>query len=123
MRISLEVPHAIIFLYDLSCENVVIPDYSQESIVAANDFCISVGTQAEIDGAVTICLSSYISYSTIEECIKVFQGVINTPSLNIALSTSEMDGILKLDVQSTKTQVSIWIDDPDFPATVLIQAQ
>lgn len=122
MDISLFVPNAIIFLYDLANKNVQVPEYVDTTLTAANEGCISVGTQAEVDGEVTIRLSSQIDKSDKGSCKKIFNGSIDTPGQKLAISTSEDEGILEIDVNNKKTQVSIWADDLDYPSIILIEA-
>ncbi|MEJ2682413.1 MAG: hypothetical protein P8144_13345 [Gammaproteobacteria bacterium] len=122
-EVTLLVPNAIIFLYDLTSENIQVPEYIDNVLVAANESCISVGTQADVDGEVTLRLSNRIDDSDKEPCEKVFDGFVNTPGKKLVISTSEDDAILQVDVKGEKTQVFVWVDDTDFPSLVLVEAQ
>ena len=123
MEATLSVPNAIIFLYDLASKDIQVPEYIDNVLVAANEKCISVGTQADVDGDVTIRLSSQIDDSDKKSCEQVFDGLISTPGKKLAVSTSEDDAILQVDVKGEKTQVFVWVDDSDFPGLVLIETQ
>lgn len=123
MEATLSVPNAIIFLYDLASKDIQIPEYIDNVLVAANQKCISIGTQADVDGDVTIRLSSQINDSDKKSCEQVFGGLISTPGKKLAVSISEDDAILQVNVKGGKTQVFVWVDDSDFPSLVLIEAQ
>lgn len=123
MEVTLSVPNAIIFLYDLASKNIQVPEYIDNVLVAANEKCISIGTQAYVDGDVTIRLLNQIDDSDKQSCEQVFDGYISTPGKKLAVSTSEGNAILQLEVKGEKTQVSAWVDDSDFPSLVLIEAQ
>jgi hypothetical protein len=123
VEITLSVPNAIIFLYDLASKNIQVPEYIDNVLVAANEACISVDTQADVDGEVTIKLSNNIDKSDKELCEKVFEGVIDTPGKKLAVSTSEDDRVLEVDVKTNKSQVSVWVDNLDFPGIVLVEAE
>ena len=125
MEATLSVPNAIIFLYDLVSKDIQVPEYIDNVLVAANEKCISVGTQADVDvdGDVTIRLSSQIDDPDKNSCEQVFDGLISTPGKKLAVSTSEDDAILQVDVKGEKTQVFVWVDDSDFPGLVLIETQ
>jgi hypothetical protein len=123
MEVTLSVPNAIIFLYDLTSENILIPEYIDNVLVTANEKCITIGTQACVDGDVTIRLSGHVSELEKQSCEQVFAGNISTPGKKLAVSTSEDDAILQIDVKGEKTQVFAWVDDSDFPSLVLIEAQ
>ena len=58
-----------------------------------------------------------------KSCEQVFDGLISTPGKKLAVSTSEDDAILQVDVKGEKTQVFVWVDDSDFPGLVLIETQ
>ena len=116
-------PHPIIFLYDLSNEDFRVPEYIENSLTAANETCISVGTQADVDGEVTLRLSNQIAQVDKDSCKKIFYGFICTPGKKLALSTSEDEGILEINVQDQKTLVTIWVDDLIHPSIVLVEAR
>ena len=123
MEVTLSVPNAIIFLYDLASKDIQIPEYIDNALTAANEKCISIGTQADVDGDVTIKLSSQIDDSDKEHCEQVFDGFVRTPGKKLAVSTSEDDAVLQVDVKEEKIQVFVWVDDSDFPSLVLIEAK
>ena len=54
MEVKLLVPNAIVFLYVIDSEDIQIPEYLDDTLIAANEQCVSIGTQAEVDGEVTI---------------------------------------------------------------------
>ena len=122
MEITLSVPNAIIFLYDLANEDIQVPEYIDNVLTAANETCVSVGTQADVDGEVTLRLSNQLAEADKDSYKKAFDGSIDTPGKKLAISTSEDDGILEIHVKDKKTQVSVWVDDLDYPSVVLVEA-
>ena len=123
MEVTLSVPNAIIFLYDSANKNIQVPEYIDNVLVAANEMCISIGTQACVDGDVTIRLFNQIYDSDKQSCEQVFDGYISTPGKKLVVSTSEENAILQIDVEGENTQVSVWVNDSDFPSLLLIEAQ
>ncbi len=123
MEVTLSVPNAIIFLYDSANKNIQVPEYIDNVLVAANEMCISIGTQAYVDGDVTIRLFNQIYDSDKQSCEQVFDGYISTPGKKLVVSTSEENAILQIDVEGENTQVSVWVNDSDFPSLLLIEAQ
>lgn len=123
MEITLSISNAIIFLYDLASEDIQIPEYIDDVLVSANEKCVSIGTQTDVDGDVTIRLSNQIDASDKKSCKQVFDGFVSTPGKKLAISTSEDEAILQTDVKEEKTQVFVWVDDSGFPSMVLVEAQ
>lgn len=123
MEVTLSVPNAIIFLYDLANKTIQVPDYIDNVLFAANEKCISIGTQACVDGDVTIRLFKQIDDSDKQSCEQVFDRYISTQGKKLAVSTSEENAILQIDVEGENTQVSVWVNDSDFPSLLLIEAQ
>ena len=122
MEITLLVPNAIIFLYDLANKSVQVPEYIDNVLTSTNESCISVGTQSDMDGKVTIRLSNQIDESDKISCKKIFEGSIGTPGQKLAVSTSEEEGILEIGVKNKKTPISIWADDLNHPSIILVEA-
>lgn len=119
---SIYVPHAIIFIYDIENDDMEIPEYIDNELVSYNEGCISVGTQSEVDGEVEIALFSTINGSKVKSLIKVFDGSIVSPTKKVAVSTSEDEAILEIDIDSNKAAIDIWVDDAVFPSKMLIRA-
>jgi len=76
--VTLTPPNAILFVFDPSNQNVTVPDYVNAQLIAANATCISVGTQAPVDGDTVVSLCEPETYRKGLE--KVFDGRIETPS-------------------------------------------
>lgn len=49
--------NAILFLFDPTDKNVVVPAYVDGELIASTKTCISVGTQAPVDGDAEVSLS------------------------------------------------------------------
>ena len=122
MEAALFFPNAIFFVFDLANKKVQVPEYINGVLTAANESCVSIGTQAEVDGEVTVKLSDKFSESEKDSCEVVFNGFIVTPGKKIAIVTSELDKVLEMDVRDRKTHVKIWVDDLNYPSVVLVEA-
>lgn len=122
MEATLFIPNAIVFVFDLANKNVQVPEYIDGVLTASNKSCVSVGTQSEVDGEVTVKLSGRLSDSERDLYEVAFHGAIETPSKKIAVVTSGLDKILEMDVQSEKTEVVISVDDLSHPGVVLVEA-
>ncbi len=53
----------------------------------------------------------------------VFDGVLETPGLQIAVSDSGATTLLSMRVQTARTHVRVWVNDPSEPDIILIQAR
>jgi len=117
-EVKLEVMHGIIFINNISTENITIPEYIPEKLVSATNTCISVATQAYVDGYVEIKLTNNFKNDSLN---KVFQGMIETPDNEIGVFTSEDICILHINTLEDKTQINIWADDLMNPSKVVIE--
>lgn len=55
--VSLEVPHGIVFVYDPSIEDALVPEYQTGKLAASAADMVYVGTQADVDGETEITLA------------------------------------------------------------------
>ena len=122
-NVTLSLPHPIIFLLDVSNKQIQVPEYVAGVVTAATNSCISVNTQAVVDGDVTIRLGKAISDDQKTGCQMVFQGEVCTPGMRLAVVTSKRDTILDIDVPSDKTIVAISVDDPNGASLIVIEVQ
>lgn len=122
MEATLSVPNAIVFLFDTATKNVKVPEYINDAIVASNKSCVSVGTQPDVDGEVTIKLANKFTDLEKGPYELVFSGYIDTPGKKIAVVTSEFEKLLEMGVPNMKTEVHVWVDDQKYPSVVLIDA-
>lgn len=111
-------PNAILFVFDPKNKNVVVPLYIDKQLTAATDSCVSVGTQADVDGDTEIHLTSGNVQPS--KLIHVFRGRISTPGGSIAIVTSEFQKILELEIRKQHADVDIWADDLRSPSKVIV---
>lgn len=123
MRTTLYVPHAIVFVYDLSGNGIDVPEYVDDDLIASNETCISIGTKSDVDGEVTVDLIKKADHVLEKNYTKVFKGFINTLGKKVAVSTSEIEGILATNVDTIKTEVSIWVNDSELPSMIFIEVE
>jgi len=122
MDASLYPPNAILFVFDLSNKSVEVPEYIDDVLTAGNKSCVSIGTQADVDGEVLVKLQNPVSSPEKGKYQLVFQGTIDTPGKKIAVVTAEFDKVLEKDVRGRKTDTSIWVDDLNHPSMILVEA-
>jgi hypothetical protein len=119
--VTLSPPNAILFLFDRANKKVRIPTYIEGQLVASNDSCVSVGTQAAVDGDVTVTLEA--SPPNINELQRLYAGVLNAPSRKLAIVTAEAQTILEIDVGSDRPEIEVWADDQRNPARIAMVAR
>lgn len=116
---SLAPPNSVIFIADPT-QRYDVPTNTGAALVTATPSCICVGTMAEMDGETTVKLATKFEHPIGQ---LVFNGPLETPGLQIAVSDSSAEIILSMNVQSGTTRVKVWINDPSEPDLILIQAQ
>ena len=112
-------PNSIIFIADPT-RRYSVPEDTGATLVTATSSCIGIGTLAEMDGETTIRLSKNFS-SPIGEL--VFDSMLETPGLRIAVIDSGADPQLVMPVGSGTTHVRIWVNDQNEPDLILIEAR
>lgn len=122
MDTTLEIPHAIIFVMDNDSKDLLIPEYIKGQLTAANGACLSIGTQADVDGDVHITLSDELSQDKVAQCSKVFEGKITTPDKKLSVCLSDGTVILEQKVKNPDTNIEVWANDDYAPDKILIKA-
>jgi hypothetical protein len=119
---TLAPPNAILFLFDRGNNAVAIPEYVDGQLVVSNASCVSVGTQAAVDGEVTISLESKTPSAPATGLQKVFSGILHAPSRKLAVVTAEDRTVLECVVSSGTPEVEVWTDDVRSPARIAVIA-
>lgn len=119
IRTRLSPPNAILFVFDPSNRNVRVPEYVRGQLTAANATCVSVATQAPVDGETVVSLSEPEIHR--HGLQKVFEGPVESPGRLIAVMTSEARRVLETSVSSPVTVVCVWVDDLLNPARLAIE--
>lgn len=115
---TISPPNAILFVFDPTNKDIVVPPYVDGEITAATETCVSVGTQASVDGETEVSLD--LDNATPSDLHQAFFGSIVTPGGKIAVVTSKFERVLELDVPKGKANVSVWVDDLRNPAQVTV---
>jgi hypothetical protein len=116
--ISLCPPNAILFLFDPTNRDAEVPQYVDGQLTAATASCISVGTQAEVDGETTVCIDP--SGKDCEHLSAAFVGTIETPNRKFAIVTATFQRLLEVNVLNEICNVEIWVDDLRSPSEILV---
>lgn len=122
MSVTISPPNAILFVLDPSSGNILVPTYVNGQLTAANPTCVSVGTQADVDGETEVSLLRQNSgdgrvYAGLHQ---VFQGEIQTPGNQIAIITSDAAVVASESVNGQVTQVAIFADDQRNPSRIAV---
>lgn len=123
MNKTLLVPNGVIFFFDDSHPDIIIPMHDGDYVVDANSSSVSVFTTIDVDGEVFVELANEISESRKENLLHVFEGHIDAPGRKVAMFTSEDDILMEVDVGGTQAKLSVWVDDLESPDTVLVEAK
>jgi len=117
----LSPPNAILFVFDPTNADVVIPPYVDGELTAATETCVSVGTQADVDGETEVFLE--MAAVTQPDLQQVFAGSVAAPGGKVAVVTSEFHRLLELDVPKGGVEIVIWTDDLRNPARVVVNVK
>jgi hypothetical protein len=117
-KITCSPPNAIIFVYDPTNKNANTPDYIAGKTVSSNEDCISIGTQADVDGDVNIVICADEMPPQNLQC--VFRGSLRAPGKKIIVGTAHLETLLELEITKESTDLSVWVDDVHNPASVFI---
>jgi hypothetical protein len=87
-------------------------------MVMGTEDCILIGCLCEVDGETEFLLADLDELH--ESSTLVYDGLLNTPSLRLTLSTSQDEVVLESPVSTRRTWVRIWANDPSEPNRVAI---
>jgi len=118
LQAMLSPPNAILFVFDPTNKDVAIPAYVDGKLTAATETCVSVGTQADVDGDTEITLD--LGDEVPDGLRQVFFGMILTPGGRVGIITSQFQRVLELEVPVGTLDVSIWVDDLCNPGRVAV---
>lgn len=119
--VTFSPPNAIVFVLDPENSDAEVPSYVDGQLTAATASCVSVGTQADVDGETEVSLAWEADAGALApDMHHTFTGIIETPANKLAVVTSQSDCVLEMDVQGDKVEVSISVDDLINPARVAI---
>lgn len=117
-RAILSPPNAILFVLDPTNNDTIIPSYTDGELTAATNTCISVGTQADVDGDTEVSLeTTSVAPSGLQ---RIFRGVISVPGGTVAVVTSQFQRVLEANVRASAVEISVWADDLRNPARVAV---
>jgi len=110
----------IVFVLDPSNSSIELPQYIDGELVAANETCVSIGIQADVDGETNIQLIDKIESIEKNQLSKVFEGSITSPGNKIAVVTAEFDRVIETKILQNNAYLEIWVDDLRAPARVVV---
>jgi len=114
-------PNAILFVFDPTNKDVVIPAYVDGELTASSSTCVSVGTQADVDGDTDISLD--VEGADPAGMQQAFFGVIGAPGGKVAVVTSQFQRVLEIEVPAGSVEVSIWSDELRNPGRIAVNVK
>ncbi len=117
----LSPPNAILFVFDPTNKDVVIPSYIDGELTASSDTCVSVGTRADADGDTDISLD--LGGVAPPDLLRIFFGVIGVSGGKVAIVTSQLQRVLELEVPVGPVEVTIWADDLRNPGRIAVNVK
>lgn len=116
LKTKIAPPNAILFIFDPTNKDVLVPSYIDGNLTSSTETCISVGTQSYVDGETEVFLG--LGEILPLNLVKIFSGQVQTLSGKIAVMTSQFQSVLELDVSRGNVQVTIGVDDVRNPGQV-----
>lgn len=110
--IRLAPPNSIFFLEDSSGGKIPKIDDRAPNIWSTRS-CIIIGSLCEMDGETELIAST--SASDAPSIPPTFEGMLDTPSGVVVISTSEQEVLLRCGVKTHFTRVRVWTDHPVEP--------
>jgi hypothetical protein len=120
-EVTLTVPNAILFVFDIANLAVEVPEYFHGRVTSSTASYVSIVTRAAVDGEVTLRLEKGPLPACDPRCETVREHSIITPSHKVAVVTSNFERILETAVEGTKAQLMIAVDDPRAPTLISIE--
>lgn len=121
LKAVLSPPNAILFVFDPTNKDVVIPPYVDGELTASSSTCVSVGTQADVDGDTDISLD--LGGVAPADLQQVFFGAISAPGGKVAVVTSQFQRVLELEVPVGSVEVFIWADELRNPGRISVNVK
>ncbi|MGY3230959.1 hypothetical protein ACVWWJ_002443 [Luteibacter sp. HA06] len=115
------IPHGILFVMDPGNQDVLIPEYVEHHLVASNDSCLSIATQAPCDGDTEVSLILHGSAPLGLFRLGVWD--LGVPNGVIAVTTSDDEMLFECQVPIGHASMSVWVDDHRWPAKVCINIE
>jgi hypothetical protein len=88
-------------------------------LIAANTSCVSIGTQASVDGEVTVTLEKTFGRA-IEGMQRIFSGHISCPNLKLAIVRAENTTVLECEIRSAIPNIEVWVDHDPSPTNIMV---
>lgn len=112
---KLAVPNAILFVCDPENEAKEIP-LECRGLVSRTDSCVCIGTQADVDDETEVSIGT----DEPEGLIRVFGGLVKSPSGAIGVETAERMPLGLMQGLPRDARVAVWVDDTRWPSRVAV---
>jgi hypothetical protein len=115
------ISHGILFVMDPGRSEIIVPEYLEQSLVAATESCISVGTQAPCDGDTEVSLT--LHGPAPNGLFRLGLWDLDVPMGTLVVRASDDEPLLECEVPIGRVTVSVWVDDHRWPTRVCINIE
>lgn len=117
---TIELEHGIIFVYDITIQDLVIPEYLSGVPISSNEQCISIIGLSYIDGQTTITIDDKMI-----QPLKhlAFEGKVSCPSKRLSVCVAADEEVICIETATTEPLLRVWLSDLKFPDNILIEAR
>jgi hypothetical protein len=109
--IKVAPPNSLLFISDIS--GGALPDFEEGKLILATASCVSVGCLMYQDGETELAMGELqeVAFGG----APAFDGILDTPSRSVVISTVEWQTVLQANVPDIKTRIRIWVNHPTEP--------
>ncbi len=90
-----------------------MPDFERGKLILATASCVAVGCLMYLDGETEVVVGnpSEVAFGR----APAFDGMLETPSHTVVISTVELETVLQAAVPNVRTRIRIWVNHPTEP--------
>lgn len=94
------------------------PEWADGQLILASPSCIFVGCYPEPDGPTQLILG--VRHEVDAAGVPAFDGMLETPSRTVAVTTVDREVLLAEDVPGTTTRIRIWPNHDRWPDRIVV---
>jgi len=114
--LKISPPNSMLFVSDISGGKT--PEIVRGKRIWSTPSCVALGCLMEQDGPTDVTLGLASEVALPER--PAFDGVIETPSRVVVVSTTEHRQVLRAEVSDARTRLRIWVNHPSEPDRVVL---
>jgi hypothetical protein len=113
---SIAPPNSLLFISDV--DGGAPPRPVRGGRILATESCVSIACFPSIDGETSISLGP--SREVDPGTPPAFDGILETPTRSIVVSTVENKAVLREDVQNSTCRVRVWVNKVSMPDQIIV---